>query len=124
MKNLMFLRTVNANIFRCSIVRNLIVKCRQLGHFDKIAETLFLNQIVGDGKLKVGGFFSEDCRPSVKTADLLTFKLVRAQILEQQIQLRKRVADCRTGQECGSEVFARPLLNGADGVAWRRLRER
>ena len=82
MKNLMFLRTVNTNIFRCAIVRNLIIKCRQLGHFDKIAETLLLNQIVGDRELEVGGFLCEDSRPCVETADFLPFKLIRAKILE------------------------------------------
>ena len=48
MKNLMFLRPVNPNILGSAVIRNLIIECRQLRHLDEIAETLFLNQVVGD----------------------------------------------------------------------------
>ena len=36
----------------------------------------------------LGSFLGEDCRPRIETADVLTLQFLRAQVLEEQIQLR------------------------------------
>ena len=35
----------------------------------------------------IGSFLGEDCRPRIETADVLTLQFLRAQVLEEQIQL-------------------------------------
>ena len=110
-----FFRTVNTHILRRAVVRDLIVKRRQFRHLDKVPESVLCHNIIGNIELKIGGFLRKDCRPSVETADILPFKFFRTQVLEQQIQLCQRVADCGAAEESGSQIPAVALLNGAYG---------
>ena len=52
----------------------------------------------------------------IETADVLTFQFIGSEILEKQIQFRKGVTDCSATEKSSSEVFACPLLNGADCI--------
>ena len=54
-------------------------------------------------------------RPRIETPYVLPFQLFRAQIFEQQVQLRQRIADGSAGKESRPQVLARALLYGADG---------
>ena len=87
--NLIFLRSVDADVFCRPVIGDLSVERCQLRHFDKIAETLFLYDFVSDGKLIVHRLLGEDGSPRVKGLDLLCFEGLGTQILEQQVQLRK-----------------------------------
>lgn len=89
MQYLVLLRSVNTHVSRRAIVGNFIVECRQLWYFYKVAETLFLYNVVSDIKLKVGGFLSEDCRPRIKATDVLTLQFTGTQVLEQQVKFRQ-----------------------------------
>ncbi len=79
-------RTVNAHILRRAVVRDFIIEGGKLRHFDEVAETLLLDHIVRYVKLEVRRFLGEYRRPSVETPDVLPFQLLRAQVLEQQVQ--------------------------------------
>ena len=87
MKNLVLLWSVHANRLRRTIVGYLVVEGSKLWHFDEVSETLLLHDVVGDVKLEVGSLLGEDCRPRIKTADVLTLQFLGAQVLEKQIQL-------------------------------------
>ncbi len=78
MQYLVLCRTVNAYILRRAVIRDLVVECRQLRHFDKVTETLFLHNSIGDIKLEVGCFLCENRQPSVDAPYLLPFKFFRA----------------------------------------------
>ena len=106
---------VNAHILRRSVVRNLIIEGGKLRHFDEVSETLLLHHVVRHVELKIRRLLGEYRRPSVETPDILPFQLLRAQVLEQQIQFSQRVADGRAGEERSSQIFARALLYGAYG---------
>ena len=69
--------------------------------------------MISNIELEVGGLFSEDCCPRIEASNLLPFKLIRTQILEQQVKFSKRVTDCCTTEKSSSEVFAGTLLNCA-----------
>ena len=115
MEYLVLVRTVNAHILRRAVVRYLVIEGGKLRHFDEVAETLLLDHIVRHVKFKIRRLFGEYRRPSVETPDVLPFQFFRAQILEQQIQLRQRIADGSAGKESRPQVLARALLYGADG---------
>lgn len=85
MQYLVFLRPVHAYVLRRAVVRDLVVELRQLRHFDKVAEALFLHDVVRYRKLEVRRFLGEDGRPCVEAADVLFLQRLRAQVLEQQI---------------------------------------
>lgn len=82
MKDLVLLRSVHANRLRRAIVGYLVVESSKLRYLDEVSETLLLYDVVGDVKLEVGGFLGEDCRPRIKTADVLTLQFLGAQVLE------------------------------------------
>ena len=88
---LLFFRAVNTDIGGGSVIRYLIVERRKFRHFDEIAETLLLNDVVCHGKFKIGGFLGENRRPCVETPNILHFKRIGAQVFEQQIQLCQRI---------------------------------
>ena len=112
---LVLVRTVHTHVLRRAVVCNLVIEGGKLRHFDEVAETLFLYHVVRHVELEVGRLFGEDSRPSVETPDILPFQFLRTQVFEEQVQLRQRVADGRTGQERSSQVLARAFLYGADG---------
>ena len=112
---LVLVRTVHAHILRRAVVRYLVVEGGKFRHFDEVAETLFLHHVIRHVELEVGGLLGKNCRPRIETTDVLPLQLLRTQVLEQEVQLRQRVADGRAGEEGGSQVPARALLYGADG---------
>ncbi len=112
---LVLVRSVHAHVLRRAVIRYLVVEGGKLRHFDEVAETLLLHHVVRHVELKVGGLLGEYRRPRIETADVLPLQLLRAQVLEQEVQLRQRVADGRAGEERSSQIFARALLYGADG---------
>ena len=112
---LVLVRTIHTHIFRRAVVGNLIVEGGKFRNFDEVAETLLLHHVIRHVELEVGRFLGEYRRPSVKAADVLPFQFLRAQVLEQQVQFRQRVADGRTRKESRSQVLARAFLYGADG---------
>ena len=115
MQYLVLVRSVHAHVLRRAVIRYLVVEGGKLRHFDEVAETLLLHHVVRHVELKVGGLLGEYRRPRIETADVLPLQLLRAQVLEQEVQLRQRVADGRAGEERSSQIFARALLYGADG---------
>ena len=114
-QNLVLLRTVHTYILCCAVVSNLVIECRQFRHFDEVAETFLLHDVVRYIELEVGGLLGEDCRPRIETADVLTFQFLRTEVLEQQVQLRKGVADGRSRKEGRSQVLTCAFLYGTDG---------
>ena len=88
---------VNAHILRRSVVRNLIIEGGKLRHLDEVSETLLLHHVVRHVELEIGRLLGEDSRPCVKAPDILPFQFLRAQVLEEQVQFRQRVADGRAG---------------------------
>ena len=58
----------------------------QFGNLDEISEPFFLHDLVGHGKLVVDGFLGKYGRPGIEGADILTLQLLRAQVLEKQVQ--------------------------------------
>ena len=115
MHNLPFLWSVDADVFCRPVIGDLSVERCQLRHFDKIAETLFLYNLIGNGELIVHRLLGKDGCPRIKGLDMLGFESLGTQVLEQQIQLREGVRYGRTRKESGSQVFSRPLLYCADG---------
>ena len=115
MHNLPFLRSVDADVLRCPVISDLSVERRQLRHFDKIAETLFLHDLVGHGELKVRAFLGIYGGPTVKAGDSLPFHFSGAKVFEKQVKLGQTVGDGRTRQEGGPQVLAGAFLNGTDG---------
>ena len=79
-------RTVNAHILRRAVVRDFIIEGGKLRHFDEVAETLLLDHIVRHVKFKIRRLLGKYRRPSVETPYVLPFQLLRAQVLEQQVQ--------------------------------------
>ena len=55
-------------------------------HLDEVAETLLLNHVVRHVKFKIRRLLGKYRRPSVETPYVLPFQLLRAQVLEQQVQ--------------------------------------
>ena len=109
------MRTVHAHVLRRAVIRYLVVEGGKLRHFDEVAEALLLHHVVRHVELEVCRLLGEYRRPSVETPDVLPFQLLRAQVLEQQVQFSQRVADGRAGKERSSQILARALLYGADG---------
>ena len=114
-KHLVLVRTIHTHILRRAVVGNLVVEGGQLRHLDEVTETLLLHHVVRHVELEIGGLLGEDGRPGIEAADVLPLQLLRAEILEEQVQLRERVADGGAGEERRPEVLARALLYGADG---------
>ena len=112
-QNLGLLRTVHAHVLRRAVVSDLVVEGGKFRHFDEIAETLLLHDVVRHVELEVSRLLGEDGRPRIKAADVLPFQLLRAQVLEKQIQFRQRVADGRAGEERRPQVLARAFLYDA-----------
>ncbi len=81
-KNLVLHRSVNTYVLGGTVIRYLIVECRKLRHLDKVAETLLCHYMICDIKLKIRCFLGEDCRPCVEATDVLSFQLIRTEILE------------------------------------------
>ena len=96
-QDLVLVRTVHAHILRRSVVGYLVVEGGKLRHFDEVAETLLLHHVVRHVELEIGRLLGEDSRPCVKAPDILPFQFLRAQVLEEQVQFRQRVADGRAG---------------------------
>ena len=111
---LVFVGTVHAHILRRAVVRDFIIEGGKLRHFDEVAETLLLHHVVRHVELKIRCLLGKYRRPRIKTSNVLPFQLLRAQVLEQQVQLSQRVADSRAGEEGRPQVLARALLYGAD----------
>ena len=112
---LVLLRTVHANVLRRAVVGYLVVERRQLRHLDEVAEAFLLHDVVRHVELEIGRLLGEDGSPCVEAADVLFLQRLRAQVFEQQVQFRQRVADGRARQERRPQVPARPFLYGADG---------
>ena len=112
---LVLVRSVHTHVLRRAVVRYLVVERRQLRHFDEVAEAFLLHDVVRHIELEIRRLLGEDRRPCVKASDVLPLQLLRAEVLEQQVQLRQRVADGRARQERRPQIFSRPLLNGAYG---------
>ena len=115
MQHLVLGGTVHAHVLRRAVVRYLVVEGGKLRHLDEVAETLLLHDVVRHVELEVGRLLGEDGRPRVEAADVLPLQLLRAQVLEEQVQLRQRVADGRAGEERRPQILARALLYGAYG---------
>ena len=92
---LVLVRTVHAHILRRAVVGDFIVEGGKLRHFDEVAETLLLHDVVRHVELEVSGLLGENRRPRIEAADVLPLQLFRTQVLEEQVQLRQRVADGR-----------------------------
>ena len=73
-----------------AVVGDFVVKGGKLRHFDEVAETIFLYDIVRNRKLEVGGFLGEYRRPRIKTVDVLPFQLLGTEIFEQQVEFRQQ----------------------------------
>ena len=114
-EHLVLVRTIHPHVLRRAVVGNLVVEGGKLRHLDEVAETLLLHHVVRHVELEVGSLLGEDGRPGIEAADVLPLQLLRAEILEEQVQLRERVADGGAGEERRPEVLARALLYGADG---------
>jgi len=112
---LVLVRTVHTHILSRAVVGNLIVESGKFRHLDEVAETFLLYDVVRHVELEIRRLLGEYSRPSVKTAYVLPFQLLRAQVLEQQVQLRQRVGNGRARKERGSQVLSRALLYGAYG---------
>ena len=115
MQDFVLFGTVYADVLGGAVIGYLVVKLRQLGHFDKIAETLFLYNIVRYRKFVIGRFFGINRRPRVKRTDVLFFQCFGAKVFEQKIEFRQRITDDGSRKKRRSQIFARPFLNGADG---------
>ena len=94
---LVLVRTVHAHVLRCAVVCYLVVEGGKLRHFDEVAETLLLHHVVRHVELEIGRLLGKDSRPRVKAPNILPFQFLRAQVLEEQVQFRQRVADGRAG---------------------------
>ena len=92
---LVLVRTIH--ILCRAVVGYLVVEGGKLRHFDEVAETLLLHHVVRHVELEIGRLLGEDSRPCVKAPDILPFQFLRAQVLEEQVQFRQRVADGRAG---------------------------
>ncbi len=112
MQYLVLLRSVDPYILRRAVICNLGVEHGQFGNLDEISEPFFLHDLVGHGKLVVDGFLGKYGRPGIEGADILTLQLLRAQVLEKQVQFRERVGDGRSREERRPQVAARALLYG------------
>ena len=112
---LVLVRTVHAHILRRAVVGDFVVEGGKLRHLDEVAKTLLLHDVVRHVELEVSGLLGENRRPRIEAADVLPLQLFRTQVLEEQVQLRQRVADGRARKERSPQVLARPLLYGADG---------
>ena len=108
-------RPVNAYVLRCLVVRYLRIEIGKFGNFDKIPETLFLYNLIGDGKLEIRSFLGIYSRPAVKTCNPLPFHFFGTEIFEQQIEFGQTVGYGRSGQEGGTEVLSGTFLYGTDG---------
>ena len=115
-EHLVLVGAIHADVLRRAVVGNLGVERRQLRDFDEVAEALFLHDVVRYRELEISGFLGEDRRPRIERVDILPFQLFWAQVFEQQVQLRQRVADGRARQERRAQILARALLYGADGI--------
>ena len=89
MQYLVLGRTVHAHILRRAVVRDFIIEGGKLRHFDEVAETLLLDDVVRHVELEVGRLLGKYRRPSVETPYVLPFQLLRAQVLEEQVQFRE-----------------------------------
>ncbi len=115
-ENLVLHWSIHSNFFGGTVIGDLIVESSQLRHLDEEPEAFLLDYMICDVELKISSLLGEDCSPCVEAPNILPFKLIRTKILEQQIQFSKRVTDCRSRQECRSEVFACVLLNGTNSI--------
>ena len=112
---LVLVRSIDTHVLRRAVVGYLVVEGGKLRHLDEVAETLLLHHVVRHVELEVGGLLGKDGRPGIEAADVLPLQFFRAQVLEEQVQLRERVADGGAGEERRPEILARALLYGADG---------
>ena len=108
-------RPVNPYVLGRLVIGYLRIEIGEFRHFDKIAETLFLHDLVGHGKFKVRAFLRIDGRPTVKTDNTLPLHFLRTEIFEKEIEFRQAVGNGRTGQESGPQIPACALLYGTDG---------
>ncbi len=108
--------TVESYVLACTVVRNLIIEGGQLWHFHKIAEALFLYDGIGHVELIVGGLLRIYRCPCIEAVDALLRHCLRTQVLEQQVQFRQTVADGSAAQESSTQIFARTVLDRADGI--------
>ena len=109
-------RTLQAHVGSGLVVGDLVIEGAQLRHLDKLTETLLHHDAARYVDLIVAALTGKDGGPRIKAVDVLHGHGLRTEVLEQQVQLRKAVADGRAGEEGGTEVTARALLNGTDGV--------
>ena len=112
---LILVGTIHTHILRRAVVRDFIIEGGKFRYLDEIPEPFFLNHVVRHVKFKIRCLLGEYRRPRIETPDVLPFQLLRAQILEQQVQLRQRVADGSTRKESRSQIPVRALLYGTDG---------
>jgi hypothetical protein len=84
-KNLVLHRSINTNIFGGAVIRYLIVECGKFRYLDKEPKSLLRHYMICDVELKISGLLGEDSRPCVEAPDVLSFKLIRTQVLEQQV---------------------------------------
>ena len=99
MQNFMFLRTVDPDVLRRAEIADFGVERSQFGDFDKGAESLLLDNLVGHRKFIVGAFPGKDGCPCVERSDSLLFERLRSQVFEQQIQLGQTVGNGRSRKE-------------------------
>ena len=108
-------RPVNPYVFSRFVIGYLRVEIGEFRHFDKVAETFLLHDLVGYGKFKVRAFLRIDSRPTVKTRNPLPLHFFRTEIFEKEIEFGQAVGNGRTGQEGSPQIPARALLYGTDG---------
>lgn len=70
--------------------------------------------MISNIKLEVRGLFSEDCCPRIEASNLLPFKFIRAQILEQQIQLSQPIIKGKEIELNNGRKFTSDLQYNAD----------
>ena len=100
------LRTLQTHVGSGLIVRYLIIESGQFRNLDELAVTLLHNNLSGHVDLIVTRLTGEDGSPGIKRVDVLLAHSLGTQVLEQQIQLRERVADSRAGKERRAKVTA------------------
>ena len=82
MQYLVLLRSVNADVLCSAKIANLRIECSQLRHLNECPKPLFLNDVVCDGKLIVGGLLGKYRSPCVETVNALLLQGLRAQVFE------------------------------------------
>ena len=71
MEYLVLVGTIHAHVLCRAIIGYFGVERRQLRHFDEVAETFFLHDVIRYRKLEIGGFLGKDGSPRIERVDVL-----------------------------------------------------